>query len=133
MARTISRQLSERSSKRKPSTSEYLSHKRTGYVALEKFERKKPMSMNPNHYEHIYMKKLKISLDFYFKVQFANRVSADLSLSQQNPTRMRVYVGPGNNQFLVQETLRKRFWYEVVNDSKNCNFYWTQNEMKSIH
>jgi hypothetical protein len=38
--------------------------------------------MNPNHYEDLYMKKLKVSLDFYFKVQFANRVSADLSLSQ---------------------------------------------------
>jgi hypothetical protein len=89
--------------------------------------------MNPNHYEDTYMKKLKILLDFYFKVQFANRLSADLSLSQPNPPRIRVFVGPGNNQFLVQQILRKRFWYEVTNDPKNCHFYWTQGDMRNIH
>jgi len=57
------------------------------------------------------MQKLKIQLDFYFKVQFAHRLSADLSLSHPNPPRIRVYVGPGNNQFMVQQILRKRFWY----------------------
>ncbi len=37
--------------------------------------------MNPFHYEEMYMEKLKVSLDFYFKVQYANRVSVSLSLS----------------------------------------------------
>jgi hypothetical protein len=89
--------------------------------------------MNPNHYEDTYMRKLKVQLDFYFKVQFANRLSADLSLSHPVPPRVRVYVGPGNNQFMVQQTLRKRFWFEVATEPKNCSLYWTQDDMANIH
>ena len=79
------------------------------------------------------MEKLKISLDFYFKVQFANRVSVDLSLNKTTLERYRVYVGPGNNQFMVQQILRKRFWYEVVHEPKDCDFYWTLNDMRRVH
>jgi hypothetical protein len=62
------------------------------------------MSFNPKNYEEEYQKKLKIFMDFIYKVNYSNGVYLDMQLlSIEAPVqRYKIYVGKGNNQLLLK-------------------------------
>jgi len=45
----------------------------------------------------------------------------------RNDKRYHAWIGSGNNGMLIKELLRRRFWWQIV-DEKNLdlNFVWTQ-------
>jgi hypothetical protein len=57
----------------------------------------------------VYERKITSYVEFLYKLNFANRMYVDLSLSKPK-TVYRVRVGPGNNAMLVKSLLRRRFW-----------------------
>jgi hypothetical protein len=70
-------------------------------------------------------------VEFLYKLNFANRMYVDLSLSRPK-TNVRVRVGPGNNAMLVRSLLARRFWLEVTTGS-DCSFEWTQQTNAELH
>jgi hypothetical protein len=80
----------------------------------------------------VYERKITSFIEFLYKINFANCIYADLSLSQPKATSYRVRVGPGNNGLLVKSLLKRRFWLEIVTHG-DCNFTWTQLTDQSIH
>lgn len=47
--------------------------------------------------------------------------------SFKNDRRYRAWVGPGNNGMLIKELLKRRFWWQIVEERNiNLNFVWTQ-------
>lgn len=75
------------------------------------------MCFASNNYEvdSSYNKKLKSFLDFIFKVNFSNNIYVDLRISKyeypKDCKNYKVYVGRGNNSTLVENLLKRRFWW----------------------
>jgi hypothetical protein len=45
--------------------------------------------------------------------------------------KIKVYVGNGNNKYLIIALLKRRFWYEITPKiTKDTKFIWTQNSIK---
>ena len=72
----------------------------------------------------VYEKKITSFVEFLYKINFANCIYVDLSLSRPKFT-YKVKVGKGNNGALVKSLLRRRFWLDIVT-SGDCHFSWTQ-------
>ena len=86
--------------------------------------------------DKIYKKKIDAYLDFLYKVNFSNMIYVDLRLledSHEHLPRPRVFVGRGNNCKLIKSLIKRRFWLDIVDDSKGANIYWTQSKLKNIH
>lgn len=70
--------------------------------------------------------------EFIFRLQFAHNVCMDLQSHDQDPGfvlrgKYRAWVGPGNNNLLVKGLLKRRFWWNIVEErSLDCQFVWTQ-------
>lgn len=62
------------------------------------------MSFNPKNYEEEYQKKIKIFMDFLYKVNFSNRVYIDMQLLpiEAPIQKYKIYVGKGNNHLLIK-------------------------------
>ena len=62
------------------------------------------MSFNPTNYEGDYQKKLKIFLDYLYKVNFSNGIYIDMSLLpiEASIRKYKIFVGKGNNQELIK-------------------------------
>jgi hypothetical protein len=84
----------------------------------------------------IYMKKLKLYLDFLFKVNFSNKIYISMQLKEcEQITKYKAYVGWGNNHQIIKYCLKNRFWIELVErmeDSDVC-FYWTPWPIQGLH
>lgn len=72
----------------------------------------------------VYERKITSYIEFLYKLNFANRMYIDLSLSRPKTT-YRVRVGGGNNGMLVRSLIRRRFWLEII-PSGDAHFLWTQ-------
>ena len=61
-------------------------------------------------------------------VNYAHRKFDALVFPEINKSdvRYRYYLGQGNNFFLIKSLMKRRFWWVEENDSKKCNFAWTQ-------
>lgn len=38
----------------------------------------------------------------------------------------KAYIGKGNNSILIKNSLKNRFWWNIVDESLDVNLYWTQ-------
>lgn len=38
----------------------------------------------------------------------------------------KAFVGKGNNSILVKNSLKSRFWWNIVDSESDVNLYWTQ-------
>lgn len=38
----------------------------------------------------------------------------------------KAYVGKGNNSILVKNSLKSRFWWNIIDSQNEINLYWTQ-------
>ena len=94
---------------------------------------------NNSDYDGSYLRKLKNYFDFLFKVNFSNNIYVDMNLSKSEEMKeyhcYKVFVGKGNNSILVQNIVRKRFWWQITHNSndENIDFYWTQNKVDKFH
>ena len=87
-------------------------------------------------YEKIYHKKIYSYFSFLNKVNYSNNLPIrNFALSEKfNNTKIKVYVGNGNNKFLLIALLKRRFWLEITNKiTSDTKFIWTQNSIKEIH
>lgn len=79
----------------------------------------------------IYDQRVSMFRDFLFKVNFAHgRYNAivmreDITYMKAE-MKYRAYVGKGNNSLLIKSLLKRRFWWVIDEESKNCQFVWTQ-------
>ena len=80
----------------------------------------------------VYERKITSFIEFLYKINFANCIYVDLSLSLPKSTTYKVKVGPGNNGMLVRSLLKRRFWLEVVAGGE-CAFSWTQLTEQAVH
>lgn len=78
------------------------------------------MAFSKNDADMLYMKKLKSFLDFIFKINFSNKIYVSLSLSDDTSSvqKYKAYVGKGNNSLLIKSLLKRRFWFELVDDAE---------------
>ena len=70
------------------------------------------------------------------KVNISNGLTLKtITLNERyNNEKVQVFVGNGNNKYLLIGLLRRRFWLEVANKvTKNTKFIWTQNSIKEAH
>jgi hypothetical protein len=99
------------------------------------------MCFNTNNrdYDSNYLKKLKNYFDFLFKVNFSNNIYVDLNLEKSEEIKeyhcYKVFVGRGNNSTLVENIIKRRFWWQVTHNSNDdsIDFYWTQNKVDKFH
>lgn len=78
--------------------------------------------------DSMYIKKLKNHLDFLFKVNYSNKIYIPFQLHPTDQLqKYKVYVGWGNNHYLVRNCLKSRFWIELVEKAEepDVRFYWT--------
>ena len=48
--------------------------------------------------------------------------------------KVKVFVGHGNNRYLIMALLKRRFWFEIVSKiTSETKFIWTQNSIKDVH
>lgn len=75
-------------------------------------------------------------MSFLHKVNFSNNYpikNIEFNDKYSN-NKIKVYVGNGNNKYLIIALLKRRFWYEFTNKiTKDTKFIWTQNSIKDIH
>ena len=84
----------------------------------------------------MYAKKIHSFLSFVNKVKYSNQmpVSSMILSDRYNGEKLKVFVGNGNNKYLIIALLRRRFWLEICNKiTKETKFVWTQNTMKDVH
>lgn len=79
----------------------------------------------------VYDHKISTYRDFIFKVNLAHGRFDALLLKEdinyhKNDFKYRAYVGRGNNSLLIRSLLKRRFWWVIEEDHKNCHFIWTQ-------
>lgn len=42
------------------------------------------------------------------------------------PPNFKVFIGPGNNSYLVKRLMANRFWWKIVDQMQDAHFVWTQ-------
>lgn len=75
-------------------------------------------------------------MTFILKLHFSNNMPiSKISLSDRyNNEKVKVFVGGGNNKYLIIALLKRRFWFEVVHKiTADTKFVWTQNTIKDVH
>lgn len=75
-------------------------------------------------------------MTFILKLQFSNNIPlSKICLAEKYANeKIKVYVGGGNNKFLVVALLKRRFWLEFTNKiTADTKFIWTQNTIKDAH
>jgi hypothetical protein len=75
-------------------------------------------------------------MTFLNKVNFSNKIPIrNFDLSEKfNNNKIKVYVGNGNNKYLLIALLKRRFWLEITNKiTPDTKFIWTQNSIKEVH
>jgi hypothetical protein len=83
-----------------------------------------------------YTRKLKNFLDFLFKLNYSNNIYIPFELAKPDETvpKYRAYIGRGNNSLLVKSLIKRRFWWELVEQAdSNVDFYWSQNIVDHVH
>lgn len=63
--------------------------------------------------------------DFLFLINFSNKLYRDLEVDKYERT-FKFYVGKGNNGNLIKSIMKKRFWFEEVDDPMKADFIWSQ-------
>jgi hypothetical protein len=84
-----------------------------------------------------YSKKLKNFLDFLFKINYSNNIYVPFELARPDEAapKYKAFLGKGNNCLLVKSLMKRRFWWELVDqpDTSSVQFFWTQNILDNIH
>lgn len=83
-----------------------------------------------------YHRKLHSYLSFLLKVAFSHNLPVrPPALSDRLPsTRLKVFVGHGNNRNLLVALLKRRFWLEITpRITTDTKFVWTQNSIREVH
>ena len=71
-------------------------------------------------------------------MNFAHRIFDPLILvddpsKYKSENKYKFYVGKGNNSMLIKSLMKRRFWWEKVDDPKQANFVWTQLKINSFY
>lgn len=86
--------------------------------------------------DKIYFKKINSFFTFALKVLYSNNlpISKIFLSDKYTGEKVKVYVGNGNNKYLIISLLKRRFWMEVTSKvTTDTKFVWTQNSIKDIH
>lgn len=51
---------------------------------------------------------------------------------EEYETKVKIYIGPGNNSNLIKGIMRRRPWWTLTNDAKEATFVWTQIKVQSL-
>ena len=96
-----------------------------------KFEEEPDISL-----DKVYFKKIHSFMQFVNILNYSNNIPIkSITLSDKyNGQKMKVFVGHGNNRYLILALLKRRFWFEIVNKiTSETKFIWTQNSIKDVH
>lgn len=72
--------------------------------------------------EDIFIKKMTLLRDFNFKINYAS------NLFIQNPVNnpsYKIAIGHGNNSEMIKRLFKQRWYWQIVDDEMEANFYWT--------
>jgi hypothetical protein len=86
--------------------------------------------------DKVYTKKIHSFAAFVNKVRYSNNMSVSaLTLGDRfNGEKVKVFVGKGNNRYLIIALLRRRFWLEITHRiTADTKFVWSQNSIKDVH
>jgi hypothetical protein len=86
---------------------------------------------------HVYEKRIKSYLEFLWKNQFAHNIYIKLDLAHHDISnrnkKLKAYVATGNNGAMVRGLLKRRYWWELVDEiSSDCQLVWTQSKVNEI-
>ena len=62
--------------------------------------------------------------DFLWKVAFSNGLLVEPV--EEYESKLKVYIGPGNNSNLIKGIIRRRPWWGLTDKSQEASFIWTQ-------
>ena len=69
-------------------------------------------------------------------MNFSNNLKKYFQLSDKYTElkKIKVFVGKGNNNYLIKSLLKRRFWLEITDKiTEDTVFIWTQCSQKNIH
>ena len=75
-------------------------------------------------------------MSFLIKVNYSNNMFIRTLnfCDRNNHEKVKVYVGEGNNKYLIIGLLKRRFWLEISNKiNHDTKFIWTQNTIQEVH
>ncbi len=81
------------------------------YCSIKTASQKEKMifSLSLGGSDSVYERKITSYIEFLYKLNFANKMYVDLTLSRPK-TIYKIFVGPGNNGSLIRSLLKRRFW-----------------------
>lgn len=90
-------------------------------------------SMRPINIEYanpIYEARITSYRELIFKLQWSYGIFSQMDSQEQLKLdkKYKVYIGGGNNSPLIKELMKRRFWWQIVQDKggNDINFLWTQ-------
>jgi hypothetical protein len=69
--------------------------------------------------------------DFIWKVAFSNNLV--VSLVEEYDSKIKFFVGGGNNSNLIKGIMKRRPWFQLTDKQQDAQFVWTQIKVATIY